>query len=95
MRPVSAWIDDCLGHTFRYSLGAVGIALFRSISVLWLPLVIKHLVAEQTGSSMPKNAKDMELNPNRDAQSSFSEGAYSNKQNPLDYREILSEMLSP
>ena len=45
-----------------------------------LPLVIKHPVEEQPGSSMPKNAKDMKINLKRDAHSSFSEGVHSNKQ---------------
>merc|ERR1712051_681192 len=45
-----------------------------------LPLVIKHPVEEQTGTSVPKNAKDIKLNPNRDTNSYFSEGVHSNKQ---------------
>merc|ERR1712051_548208 len=40
-----------------------------------LPLVMKHPVEEQPGTSIPKNAKD-----NRDAHPSFSEGVHSNKQ---------------
>ena len=35
--------------------------------------LIKHMVAEQPGSSMPKNTKGMKFNPNRDAHSSLSE----------------------
>merc|ERR1711935_1228144 len=45
-----------------------------------LPLVIKHTVEDQPGSSMPKNAKDMKINLNRDAHSAFSEVVHSNKQ---------------
>merc|ERR1711971_1142392 len=45
-----------------------------------LPLAIKHPVEEQPGTSIPKNAKDIKLNPNRDAILSFSEGVHSNKQ---------------
>ena len=32
---------------------------------------MKHPVEEQPGNIMPKNAKDMKLNPNRDTHSSF------------------------
>merc|ERR1711935_252620 len=45
-----------------------------------LQLVIKHTVEDQPGSSMPKNAKDMKINLNRDAHSAFSEVVHSNKQ---------------
>ena len=38
-----------------------------------LHLLIKHMVAEQPGSTMLKNTKGMKFNANRDAQSSLSE----------------------
>ena len=36
-----------------------------------LRLLIKHMVAEQPGSSMLKNSKGMKFNPNRDAHQEF------------------------
>ena len=38
-----------------------------------------HETPSRGGNSMPKNAKDMKLNPNKDAHSSFSEDVHSNK----------------
>ena len=41
---------------------------------------------------MPKNAKDMKLNPNRDSHSSFSEDVHSKKQtNKLIMAKILMD----
>ena len=39
-----------------------------------------HETHSQGDNSVPKNAKEMKLNPNRDAHSSFSEDVHSNKQ---------------
>ena len=41
--------------------------------------IFKHQVEKQPGSGMSKNAKDIRVNPNRDADSSFSESVHSNK----------------
>ena len=63
------------GNLCCYDRSGLGV---KNICIPQTPL--GHETPSQGGNSMPKNAKDIKLSPNRDSHSSLSEDVYSNKQ---------------